>query len=126
MVYDVGSDVTRNALSVAQSSVAPGRPPPQQQSKRSPERESVAGQQQARRPSVPSPVYFEAAPLPHEARIIAVSLSNTMDSFTFDDYLREMYLTVEDFKAMSPEMQGVESGERSFHRMVETQESNSN
>ena len=44
---------------------------------------------------MPSPVYFEAAPLPHEARIIAVFLSNTMDSFTFEDYLREIYLTVE-------------------------------
>ena len=33
-----------------------------------------------------------------------------MASFTFDDYLREMCLTVEDIKAMSPEMQGVERG----------------
>ena len=33
-----------------------------------------------------------------------------MASFTFDDYLREMYLTVEDFKAMSPETQEVERG----------------
>ena len=29
-----------------------------------------------------------------------------MASFTFDDYLREMYLTVEDIKAMNPETQG--------------------
>ena len=28
-----------------------------------------------------------------------------MASFTFDDYLREMYLTVEDIKEMNPEMQ---------------------
>ena len=54
---------------------------------------------------MPSPVYFEAAPLPHEARIIAGFLSKTMASFTFDDYLREMYLTVEDIKAMSAETQ---------------------
>ena len=33
-----------------------------------------------------------------------------MASFTFDDYLREMYLTVEDIKAMKPETQEVERG----------------
>ena len=124
MVYDVGSDVTRNALSVAQSSVAPGRPPPQQQSTRSPEpgarsqserpptdhrgeasegisSRPVAGQQQDSRPSVPSPVYFEAAPLPHEPRGKDNSRlpSNTMASFTFKDYLADLDLTVEDIKA---------------------------